>query len=62
MEKGSPVHGFFVWSILDNWEWDLGYTAKFGMVAVDRKTGIRTPKKSYAWFAELAKTGLLKSG
>ena len=60
MEKGSPVRGFFVWSILDNWEWDLGYTAKFGMVAVDRKTGVRTPKKSYAWFAELAKTGLLK--
>lgn len=59
MEKGSPVKGFFVWSLIDNWEWNSGYTAKFGMVAMDRKTGLRTPKKSYAWFAELAKTGLL---
>jgi beta-glucosidase len=59
MEKGSPVEGFFVWSLIDNWEWFSGYTAKFGMVAMDRKTGLRTPKKSYAWFAGLAKTGLL---
>ncbi len=59
MEKGSPVKGFFVWSLVDNWEWNSGYTAKFGMAAMDRKTGLRTPKKSYAWFAELAKTGLL---
>jgi len=61
MEQGSPIHGYFVWSILDNWEWNSGYTSKFGLVAVDRATGARTPKKSYSWFAELAKTGLLKS-
>jgi beta-glucosidase len=59
MEKGSPVEGFFVWSILDNWEWNSGFTAKFGMAAMDRKTGVRTPKTSYRWFAELAKTGVL---
>jgi len=59
MEKGSPIGGFFVWTIVDNWEWDSGFTAKFGMVAMDRKTGARTPKASYAWFKELAKTGKL---
>ncbi len=59
MEKGSPIRGYFVWSIVDNWEWDQGYTAKFGMVAMDRKTGIRTKKSSYDWFARLAKTGTL---
>jgi beta-glucosidase len=59
MEKGSPVKGFFVWSLIDNWEWASGFTSKFGMVAMDRKTGVRTPKKSYGWFAELAKTGVL---
>ena len=61
MEKGSPVGGFFVWTLVDNWEWDQGYTAKFGMVAMDRTSGTRTTKKSYAWLAELAKTGLLRS-
>ncbi len=59
MEKGSPVKGFFVWSLIDNWEWASGFTSKFGMVAMDRKTGVRTRKKSYGWFAELAKTGVL---
>jgi beta-glucosidase len=59
MEKGSPVKGFFVWSLVDNWEWNSGFTAKFGMVAMDRKTGLRTRKKSYGWFADVAKSGLL---
>jgi beta-glucosidase len=59
MDSGSRVEGFFVWSLLDNWEWDLGFTSKFGLVAHNVKTGERTPKKSYAWFADIAKTGLL---
>ncbi|HTW36881.1 MAG TPA: GH1 family beta-glucosidase [Rhizomicrobium sp.] len=61
MENGSPVDGFFVWSIIDNWEWDSGFTSKFGIVAMDRKTGVRTPKASYAWYGDLAKTGTLAS-
>jgi beta-glucosidase len=59
MEKGSPIGGYFTWTIVDNWEWEQGFTAKFGLVAMDRKTGVRTPKKSYAWFGELARTGRL---
>ncbi len=59
MDNGSRVEGFFVWSLLDNWEWDLGFTSKFGLVAQEMNTGVRTPKKSYASLADVAKTGLL---
>jgi beta-glucosidase len=59
MDNGSRVEGFFVWSLLDNWEWDLGFTSKFGLVAHNVNTGERTPKRSYAWFADIAETGLL---
>jgi len=61
MEKGSPIGGYFVWSIIDNWEWDSGFTSKFGLTAMDRKTGVRTTKASYAWYGALAKTGALAS-
>ena len=61
MENGSPIGGYFTWTSVDNWEWESGFTAKFGMVAMDRKTGTRTPKTSYAWYGELAKTGALPS-
>ena len=59
MERGSPIHGYFVWTIVDNWEWDSGFTSKFGLVAMNRASGIRTPKASYAWMKALTKTGLL---
>jgi beta-glucosidase len=59
MEKGSPIGGYFVWAPIDNWEWEQGFTAKFGLCAMDRATGVRTPKASYRWYANLAKTGLL---
>ena len=59
MDSGSRVEGYFVWSLLDNWEWDLGFTSKYGLVAQNISTGERIPKKSYAWFADIAKTGML---
>jgi len=59
IKDGSQVEGFFVWSLLDNWEWNSGYTSKFGLVAQNVNTGERTLKKSYAWFANIAQTGLL---
>jgi beta-glucosidase len=61
IDNGSRVEGFFVWSLLDNWEWDSGFTSKFGLVAQNVNTGARTPKKSYAWFANIAETGLLSA-
>ncbi len=59
MEAGVRVGGYFHWSLIDNWEWSLGYTSKFGLVAMDRASGVRTPKASYAWLKALAQSGLL---
>lgn len=44
--QGVPVHGFFVWSLLDNFEWSEGYNRRFGIVHVDFDTLKRTPKAS----------------
>lgn len=44
---GSPVRGYFVWSLLDNYEWTRGYALRFGLVHVDRETMVRTPKASW---------------
>jgi len=52
---GIDVRGYFQWSLLDNFEWTLGYAPKFGIVAVDRTTFERTPKPSARWYANAAK-------
>jgi beta-glucosidase len=60
MSDGVEVHGYFQWSLLDNFEWLHGYRLKFGIVEVDRGTFQRTPKPSAHWYGELARTGVLK--
>jgi beta-glucosidase len=51
---GANVKGFFAWSLLDNFEWAMGYTVRFGLVYVDFKDGCkRYPKKSAEWFRKL---------
>lgn len=55
----ANLKGYFAWTILDNFEWALGYTAPFGLVHIDRATLKRTPKASYAWYARVARTGAL---
>jgi beta-glucosidase len=44
---GAPVAGYFCWSLLDNYEWAVGYEKRFGLVHVDFETQKRTPKASY---------------
>ena len=54
---GVPVHGYFLWSFMDNFEWQDGYTRRFGIVYVDYATQRRTPKLSARWYAEVMRTG-----
>ena len=53
MDAGVDVRGYFVWSLLDNFEWGLGYRPRFGIVRVDYDTQRRTPKASARWYAEV---------
>ncbi|GAA5184485.1 GH1 family beta-glucosidase [Rugosimonospora acidiphila] len=50
--KGADVRGYFVWSILDNFEWAEGYDKRFGLVHVDFDTQVRTPRASYRWYRD----------
>jgi beta-glucosidase len=53
LEAGVPLGGFFVWSLLDNFEWAEGYSKRFGLVHVDYATQTRTPKASARWYADV---------
>ncbi|HSP72660.1 MAG TPA: GH1 family beta-glucosidase [Gaiellaceae bacterium] len=50
---GVPVRGYFVWSLLDNFEWAHGYSRRFGLVFVDYPTLERVPKQSFYWYRDL---------
>jgi beta-glucosidase len=54
--QGVDLRGFFVWSLLDNFEWNSGYTMPFGIVHVDFETQRRTVKTSARFFAEVARS------
>ena len=45
--EGLPLRGYTFWSLLDNYEWALGYDKRFGLIHVDFATQVRTPKASY---------------
>jgi beta-glucosidase len=51
--RGVPVRGYFVWSLLDNFEWAFGYSKRFGLVYVDYPTLERIPKDSFYWYRDL---------
>ncbi|XP_047967110.1 beta-glucosidase 18-like isoform X1 [Salvia hispanica] len=52
MRKGADVQGYFVWSLIDNFEWASGYGPKFGLYHIDRPTLNRIPKNSACWYGD----------
>ncbi|XP_022139441.1 putative beta-glucosidase 41 isoform X2 [Momordica charantia] len=56
-QEGCNVRGYFAWSLLDNWEWNMGYTVRFGLYYVDYKNNLtRIPKASVQWFQSVLKS------
>jgi beta-glucosidase len=53
MEAGAPLAGYFVWSLMDNFEWAFGYQQRFGIVWVDYATQRRIPKASALWYRDV---------
>jgi beta-glucosidase len=52
IREGAPVRGYFVWSLLDNFEWAHGYSRRFGLVYVNYPTLERVPKDSARWYRD----------
>jgi len=59
---GVPLKGYFVWSLMDNFEWQHGYTMRFGLCRVDYETQKRTPKDSAHWYRDVATTNAVDDG
>jgi beta-glucosidase len=53
IDAGVPLTGYYVWSMMDNFEWSLGYSKRFGVLHVDYATQQRTPKQSARWYQRL---------
>ncbi len=53
MEDGVPLAGYFVWSLMDNFEWGFGFTKRFGLYGVDFATQERIPKDSAFWYRDV---------
>ena len=53
LQDGANVKGYFVWSLMDNFEWAEGYHKRFGLIHIDYDTLERSPKASFNWFKEV---------
>ncbi|MFF3564836.1 GH1 family beta-glucosidase [Streptomyces sp. NPDC002574] len=63
IDAGMDVRGYYVWSLLDNFEWARGYGQRFGIVHVDYGNGAeRVPKSSYAWYRDLIAAHRARTG
>jgi beta-glucosidase len=59
IQTGINLKGYYVWSLMDNFEWSQGYSPRFGLVRVDYDTLARIPKKSFYWYQNIiSKNGL----
>lgn len=60
IRAGVDVRGYFVWSLIDNFEWAEGYTRRFGLIHVDYASQRRTPRRSAYWYrAVIRRNGFL---
>ena len=59
LEEGIDLRGYLHWSLLDNFEWTKGYSQRFGLVSVDRRTFARTPKPSAYHLGRIARANLV---
>ncbi|MEV6213059.1 family 1 glycosylhydrolase, partial [Kitasatospora sp. NPDC051914] len=57
IDAGADVRGYYLWSLMDNFEWAYGYGKRFGMVHVDYDTLVRTPKSSARWYSQVIRRG-----
>jgi beta-glucosidase len=55
IDEGVDLRGYFVWTLMDNFEWTLGYSARFGIVYVHYPTQERIPKDSARWYSEVVR-------
>ncbi|MCA9556758.1 MAG: family 1 glycosylhydrolase, partial [Myxococcales bacterium] len=55
LNDGVPLAGYYVWSLLDNFEWQHGYAPRFGLIYVDYPTQERIIKRSGRWYAEVTR-------
>jgi beta-glucosidase len=62
IDGGVDLRGYMLWSLMDNFEWALGYAMRFGLIWVDYPTGRRSPKDSYRWYQQLIAANGLPSG
>lgn len=62
IDDGANVIGYFAWSLLDNFEWQSGYTSRFGLVYIDYKNLRRYPKMSAYWFRQWLNKNWTTSG
>jgi beta-glucosidase len=60
IESGVDLRGYFVWSLMDNFEWAYGYSKRFGLVYVEFPTQARVLKQSATWFAEVIRANALQ--
>lgn len=60
IEVGVPVKGYFVWSLMDNFEWAHGYTKRFGLIYIDYETQQRIPKSSAKWYAQVIRANAVE--
>ncbi len=62
IDQGVDVRAYFVWSLLDNFEWSFGYSKRFGLVYVNFESQSRIPKSSASWYRNVIAQGGLSNG